>query len=126
MVVCVACSLTFVRSAWFALIVAGLAHVVASRGASARVVFGTVAVIVVPPWRCRRSAPTAHDVVDRFKTVKNLGQDTSATERQATFSDTLPIAVQAPHRPRAGQRGRGDQAQGRVAAALRPTTATSR
>jgi hypothetical protein len=95
-IVCVAGSLTFVRSAWLGLIVAGLAHVIASRGASARVVFGTVAVIVLTAVALSPVSTTAHNVVDRFKTVKNLGQDTSATERQATFSDTLPIAAQAP------------------------------
>jgi hypothetical protein len=95
-VICVAGSLTFVRSAWLGLIVAGLAHVIASRGASARVVFGTVAVIVMTAIALSPVSTTAHNVVDRFKTVKNLGQDTSANERQATFSDTLPIAARAP------------------------------
>ena len=32
MIVCVALSLTFVRAAWLALIAAGIAHVIASRG----------------------------------------------------------------------------------------------
>jgi putative inorganic carbon (hco3(-)) transporter len=95
-IICVASSLTFVRSAWLGLIVAGLAHVIASRGASARVVFGTVVVIVMTAVALSPVSSTAHNVVDRFKTVKNLGQDTSATERQATFSDTLPIAARAP------------------------------
>jgi O-antigen ligase len=95
-IVCVAGSLTFVRSAWLGLIVAGLAHVIASRGASARVVFGTVVVIVMTAIALSPVSTTAHNVVDRFKTVKSLGQDTSATERQATFSDTLPIAARAP------------------------------
>jgi hypothetical protein len=94
--VCVAISFTFVRSAWLALIVAGLAHVIASRGASARVVFGTAAVIILTAVALSPVSPTAHQVVERFKTVKNLGQDTSATERHATFSDTLPIAARAP------------------------------
>lgn len=95
-VVCLAISYTFVRSAWLALIVAGVAHVIASRGASARVVFGTAAVIMLTAIALSPISPTAHQVVERFKTVKNLGQDTSATERQATFSDTLPIAARAP------------------------------
>jgi O-antigen ligase len=95
-IICVASSLTFVRSAWLGLIVAGLAHVIASRGASARVVFGTVVVIVLTAVALSPVSTTAHNVVDRFKTVKELGQDTSATERQATFSDTLPIAARAP------------------------------
>jgi hypothetical protein len=95
-VICVAISFTFVRSAWLALIVAGLAHVIASRGASARVVFGFALVIVMAAVALSPVSPTAHQVVERFKTVKSLGQDTSATERQATVSDTLPIAARAP------------------------------
>lgn len=94
--VCVAISLTFVRSAWLALIVAGVAHVIASRGASARVIFGTAALIMLTAVALSPVSPTAHNVVARFKTVKNLGQDTSATERQATFSETLPVAARAP------------------------------
>ena len=94
--VCVAISLTFVRSAWLALIVAGLAHVIASRGASARVVFGTALLIVMAALALSPVSTTAHNVVERFKTVRSLSQDTSATERKATFRDTLPVAVRAP------------------------------
>jgi putative inorganic carbon (hco3(-)) transporter len=95
-IVGVACSLTFVRSAWLGLIAAGLAHVIASRGASARVVFGAVVVTVLTAVALSPVSSTARNVVDRFQTVKNLGADTSATERQATFSDTLPVAASAP------------------------------
>jgi hypothetical protein len=94
--VCVAISVTFVRSAWMALIVAGIAHVIASRGESARVVFGTAALIMLAALALSPVSSTADQVVQRFKTVQNLGQDTSATERQATFSDTLPVAASAP------------------------------
>ena len=92
----VAISMTFVRSAWLALLVAGVAHVVASRGASARVIFGTAARIMLTAVALSPVSPTAHNVVERFKTVNSLGQDTSATERQATFSETLPVAARAP------------------------------
>jgi len=95
-VICVAISFTSVRSAWLALMVAGLAHVIASRGASARVIFGTAALIATVAIALSPVSPAAHQVVERFKTVKSLGQDTSATERQATFSDTLPVAISAP------------------------------
>jgi hypothetical protein len=111
-VVCVAISFTFVRSAWVALIVAGVAHVIASRGASARVVFGFTLVIVMAAVALSPVSPTAHQVVERFKTVKNLGQDTSATERQATFSDTLPIAVRAPIGHGLGSAGEATKLQG--------------
>jgi hypothetical protein len=95
-IVGVACSLTFVRSAWLGLMVAGLAHVIASRGASARLVFGAVVVTVLTAVALSPVSSTARNVVDRFQTVKNLGADTSANERQATFSDTLPVAASAP------------------------------
>jgi O-antigen ligase len=76
--------------------VAGLAHVIASRGASARLVFGAVVVTVLTAVALSPVSSTARNVVDRFQTVKNLGADTSANERQATFSDTLPVAASAP------------------------------
>jgi putative inorganic carbon (hco3(-)) transporter len=95
-IVGIACSLTFVRSAWLGLMVAGVAHVIASRGASARIIFGAVVVTVLTAIALSPVSSTARNVVDRFKTIQNLGQDTSATERQATFSDTLPIAARAP------------------------------
>jgi hypothetical protein len=111
-VICVAISFTFVRSAWLALIVAGLAHVIASRGESARVIFGSAALIVMVAVVLSPVSPTAHQVVDRFKTVKNLGQDTSATERQATFSETLPVALRAPIGHGLGSAGEATKLQG--------------
>jgi hypothetical protein len=94
--ICVAISFTFVRSAWIALIVAGLAHVIASRGYSARTIFGSAALIATAAIALSPVSPAAHQVVARFKTVSSLGEDTSATERQATFSETLPVALRAP------------------------------
>jgi hypothetical protein len=110
--VCVAISFTFVRSAWLALIVAGVAHVIASRGASARVVFGSAALIMLTAVALSPVSPTAHQVVDRFKTVKNLGQDTSASERQATFRDTLPVALRAPIGHGVGSAGEATKLEG--------------
>jgi hypothetical protein len=95
-IVGIACSLTFVRSAWLGLMVAGVAHVIASRGASARIIFGAVVVTVLTAVALSPVSSTAQNVVDRFKTIQNLGQDTSTTERKATFSDTLPVAASAP------------------------------
>jgi hypothetical protein len=92
----VALSLTFVRSAWVALIVAGLAHVVASNGRSARLVLGSGAVIVAATLALAPVSPTANDVLQRFKSITNFRGDTSSNERRATFSETLPTAAQAP------------------------------
>jgi hypothetical protein len=91
----VALSVTFVRSAWVALIVAGLAHVIASEGRSARLVLGSGAVIVAATLALAPISSTAHQVLDRFKTISFSGE-TSTDERKATFSETFPRAVSAP------------------------------
>ncbi len=93
--VTLALSMTFVRSAWVALIVAGIAHVVVSNGRSARVVFGAVAVMVAASIALSPVSSTAKDVVHRFESITNR-EDTSTTERSATVSETLPTAISAP------------------------------
>lgn len=95
-VVAVALALTFARSAWVALIVAGLAHVVASNGRSARLVLGSGAVIVAATIALAPVNSTAQDVLDRFRSITDFQGDTSSTERRATFSETLPVALAAP------------------------------
>jgi hypothetical protein len=95
----VALAVTFVRSAWIALIVAGLAHVIASRGRSARVVLGAAGVAVVATLALAPVSPTAKQVVDRFESIDPGGgrkEDTSARERSKTVSTTLPTAIAAP------------------------------
>jgi O-antigen ligase len=94
--VAVALSLTFVRSAWVALIVAGLAHVIASNGRSARLVLGTGAVIVAATLALAPVSSTANDVLERFKSITDFRGDTSSNERRATLRETLPTAAQAP------------------------------
>jgi hypothetical protein len=91
----VALSVTFVRSAWVALIVAGLAHVIASEGRSARLVLGTGLVIVTATLALAPVSSTAHQVLDRFQSI-SLSGETSTEERKASFSATFPEAVSAP------------------------------
>jgi putative inorganic carbon (hco3(-)) transporter len=93
---CVALALTLVRSAWISLIIAALAHVIASRGSSARLVFGVGAVVVAVTLALSPVSATARDVVDRFNTFGNLGADRSVTDRSATLSETLPEALSRP------------------------------
>ena len=93
--VAVALSLTFVRSAWVALVVAGIAHVIASNGRSARPIFTAAAVVVATTLALAPVSQTANDIVNRFQTITNR-EDTSQTERAATVSKTLPVAVAAP------------------------------
>jgi O-antigen ligase len=94
--VAVALALTLVRSSWISLIVAALAHVIASRGASARLVLGAGAVIVAVTLALSPVSATARDVVNRFDSIGSLSVDESANDRQATFSETLPQALRQP------------------------------
>jgi putative inorganic carbon (hco3(-)) transporter len=93
--VAVALSLTFVRGAWVALIVAALAHVIVSDGRSARAVLGAAAVVVTVTLALAPVTPTAQEVVNRFKTIADP-EDVSSAERSATVGQTLPAAVAAP------------------------------
>jgi uncharacterized membrane protein YsdA (DUF1294 family) len=92
----VALSLTFVRSAWVALIAAGIAHVIASYGRSARQILAAAAVIVVASVALAPVSPTAADVVSRFSTIGKPTTDESAEARRTSFEQLLPVAVSAP------------------------------
>ncbi len=92
----VALQLTFVRGAWIAFMAAAVAHVIASRGASARLVFGTGALIAAVTLALSPVSQTAHDVVERFNTIGNLSVDRSANDRSATVTQVLPGAIAAP------------------------------
>lgn len=93
--VAVALALTNVRSAWVALAAAGLAHVVASHGRSARLVLGAGAVLVAATLALAPVSPAARGVLDRAVTIGDE-QDDSRTARSTSFSRTLPVALQAP------------------------------
>jgi hypothetical protein len=92
----VALSLTYVRAAQWALVVAALAHVVASRGQSARLVLGTMAVVVAASFALSPVSGAARDAVDRFETITKLGGDRSATDRSTSFSQLAPEAAGTP------------------------------
>lgn len=91
-----ALALTFVRSAWIALLVAGIAHAVASRGRSAPAVFSAAAVTAAAAVALSPVSPTARSVVSRFETIGSPGSDTSAIDRSTTLGQILPKAVSAP------------------------------
>jgi putative inorganic carbon (HCO3(-)) transporter len=93
-VVAVALALTFGRGAWISLIVAGLAHVIVTRGRSARLVLGTGAVIVTVTLALSPVSPTANLVLERFKSITDFRGDTSSNERRATFRQEFPKAAQ--------------------------------
>jgi O-antigen ligase len=92
----IALALTFVRSAWIALILGAVAHVIASGGRSARLVFGALAIVAAAAVALGPVSPVAHEVVNRFSTIGSFSTDTSATARTATLSETLPAALGAP------------------------------
>ncbi len=111
-IVTVALSLTFVRSAWLALIAAGIAHVVVSRGRSARVVFGAgggdrggnPGAVAGEPRR-------RNDVVERFETIDNLGARRLGDDRSATSRQHAARRRRGAARPRARHGGRVDEAE---------------
>jgi putative inorganic carbon (hco3(-)) transporter len=94
--VLVALSLTYVRSAWIALIAAGIAHMLVSRGRSARLIMGAGAVTVAASLALSPVSSAARDVVDRFQSIGSPNQDKSATERQTSFFTLFPTAASAP------------------------------
>jgi O-Antigen ligase len=108
----VALSLTSVRSAWAALVVAGLAHVLASRGRSANLVLGAMAVIAATTLALAPVTSTAASVIDRFGSILNPGSDESATARQSTFTRLLPTASSAPVGHGLGSAGQATKLQG--------------
>jgi hypothetical protein len=92
----VALSLTFVRSAWVALIVAAIAHVVASRGRSARQIVAAAGVIVLITIALAPFSNTAADVVSRFSTIGQTSSDSSTMARKQSFNQLFPQAISAP------------------------------
>jgi hypothetical protein len=108
----VALSLTYVRSSWVALPVAGLAHVLVSNGRSARLVFGAGAVIVAATLALAPVNDTAHDVLNRFKSITNFQGDQSSNERRATFKNTFPSAAATPQSHGLGSAGEPSKLSG--------------
>lgn len=96
LLIAVALELTFVRSSWLALPVGALAHVLATRGRSARLVLGVGATIVLLTVALAPVSSTARDVVTRASTFGTLSSDVSATARTSTLSQSLPSAIRAP------------------------------
>ncbi len=95
-VIAAALELTFVRSAWLALVVAALAHVLASRGRSARLVFGTLIVVAALTLALSPISSTARGVVTRAETFAHLSSDVSANSRSSTLTTSFPSAIRAP------------------------------
>jgi O-antigen ligase len=108
----VALSLTYVRAAWYALVLAGIAHVIASRGQSARVVLGAAAVTVAAALALSPVSGAARDVVNRFESITNLGADRSVTDRSTSFSQLAPTAAGRPQGHGLGTAGESTKLSG--------------
>jgi O-Antigen ligase len=94
--VAIALTLTYARSAWVALIVAGLAHIVVTNGRSARLILGSAAIIVAATLALSPVSPSANLAVERFKSITDFRGDTSSRERRTTAAETFPSAAQVP------------------------------
>jgi putative inorganic carbon (hco3(-)) transporter len=115
----VALALTFVRSAWVGLMVAGLAHVIASRGRSAGIVLGSTALIAAATLALAPVNSTAQDVVERVNSIVDFRGDTSSNERRQTFINTAPEAASRPLGTGLGTAGEPSKLSGQ--SALRAT-----
>lgn len=94
-VMLVALALTYLRSAWIALFVAGIALLIASRGRySARIAVAVAIGLIGVPALV--GGATGGAVTERFTTLGDLGGDTSAQERQATTLALVPQSLAKP------------------------------
>lgn len=106
-----ALALTYVRSAWFALVVAILAIAVVTRGAAARRVAAVgVVLAVLAPFALGGSTGAA--VGERFGSLGALGQDESAQERSSTSLRLVPVALSLPLGRGVGQAGEATRLAG--------------
>jgi hypothetical protein len=92
----IALSLTFVRAAWLALIAAVIAHMIASRGRSAKLIMGSAAVIAAATLALSPVSDAASGTVERFQSLGHLGADDSAESRKTGFTELFPTAATAP------------------------------
>ena len=92
----IALSLTFVRAAWLALIAAGIAHIIVSRGRSAKLILGSAAVVVAAAIALSPVSDAAKGTVERFQSIGHLGTDDSAESRKTGFTELFPTAATAP------------------------------
>jgi putative inorganic carbon (HCO3(-)) transporter len=90
-----ALALTYVRSAWFGVVVALLAILIVTRGAAIKRVAPVVAVLaVLAPLTLGGSTGTA--LTERAESFGSLEHDESTQERIETPQEVLPFALSAP------------------------------
>ena len=100
-----ALALTYVRSAWVALVAGLLAFLVAGRGRALGRVALITALLVGGFAVVAAGSPTGEALTGRLTTFGALGQDTSAQERLATPGRIVPVALANPLGAGLGQAG---------------------
>lgn len=104
--VIVALTLTYVRSAWLALMVAAVVFVVVTRGRGAgRVAGAGVACVLLVVALGAVSSGTAEAISERFSTLGSLEEDRSANDRVNLRLSLVPAAAAAPLGHGLGQAG---------------------
>jgi putative inorganic carbon (hco3(-)) transporter len=89
-------ALTYVRSAWLALVFAMLLTVVLGRGRYIARVLGLATLVLALILALGPHSTIGAQVVERATTLGQLGTDTSAQARLDTTSKVLPVAIRAP------------------------------
>jgi hypothetical protein len=107
-----ALSLTYVRGAWLALVVAMAVLVLATRGrALGRV--SVVALVLVGGFAAvAAGSPTGQALTERLTTFGSLEEDRSAQERLATPEQIVPVAIADPLGAGLGQAGEASRLAG--------------
>jgi len=115
----VALALTFVRSAWLALLVAVILYAGAARGRAVGRLVTVIAICLAAAVGLSSTNPTAAAFVERVSTFGDLDQDTSARARLALSLDIVPGAVAQPLGHGLGQAGQASTLVDRLDRRLR-------
>jgi O-antigen ligase len=103
--VVVALALTFVRSAWLALVIGLLVYAAAGRGKAAGRTVAIILVCLAGLMVVGSSNPTTKAFTDRITSLGDTGKDRSANERLETTNRLLPQSISQPLGAGLGQAG---------------------
>lgn len=101
----VALGLTFVRSAWLALVLGVLVYAASVRGKTAGKLVAVIAVCLAALIVAGGSNPTTRAFTQRVTSFGSLGQDESAQDRLKFTQELLPAATSRPFGAGVGQAG---------------------
>jgi hypothetical protein len=100
-----ALGLTFVRSAWLALVLGVIVYAASVRGRTAGKLVAVIAVCLATLIVAGGSNPTTRAFTQRITSFGNLGQDESAKDRLKFTQELLPAATSRPIGAGVGQAG---------------------